>query len=96
MTNQGKLLTKLNPRYVRIFNSLPWLGIEFYASKISMSFYLFMSVLCAKISSVYKPLKNTSNRGDPKHKCVCECLCEREKKFQSITEMLILNRVHSR
>jgi hypothetical protein len=25
MVNQGKLLTKFNPRYVRVFKSLPWL-----------------------------------------------------------------------
>jgi len=25
MTIQGKLLTKLNPRYVSVFKSLPWL-----------------------------------------------------------------------
>jgi len=25
MSNQGKLLTKLNPRYVRVFKSLYWL-----------------------------------------------------------------------
>jgi len=55
--NQGKLLTKLNPRYVRAFKSLPWLGIELYASKISMSFYIFIAILCAKISSVNKPLE---------------------------------------
>jgi hypothetical protein len=55
MIYQCKLLTKLNPRYVRVFKSLPWLGIEFYASKISMSFCLFITILCAKISSVYKP-----------------------------------------
>ncbi len=42
MMNQGKLLTKLNPRCVRVFKSLPWLGIEFYASKISISLYLFI------------------------------------------------------
>jgi hypothetical protein len=52
MINQGKLLTKLNPRYERIFNILPWLGIEFYASKISMSFNLLIAILCGKISSV--------------------------------------------
>ncbi len=34
--SQGELLTKLNPRYV--FKSLPWLGIEFYVSKISVPF----------------------------------------------------------
>ncbi len=56
MMNQGKLLTKLNPRYVKVFKSLPWLDIELYASKISMSFYHFIAILCAKISSVYKPL----------------------------------------
>jgi len=50
-----RLLTKLNPRYVRVFKSLPGLGIEFYASKISMSFYLFIAILCAKIPGVYKP-----------------------------------------
>jgi len=49
MTNQGKLLTKLNTKYVRVFKSLPWLGIELYASKISMSFYHFIAILCAKI-----------------------------------------------
>jgi len=55
MTNQGKLLTKLNPVYVRVFKSLPWSGIEFYASKISMPFYLFIVIFCAKILCVYKP-----------------------------------------
>jgi len=39
--NQGKLLKKLNPRYVKVFKILPWLGFEFYASKISMSFLSF-------------------------------------------------------
>jgi len=34
MMNQSKLLTKLNPRYVRVFKSLFWLRTEFYASKI--------------------------------------------------------------
>jgi len=41
MMKQGKLVTKLNPRsnfdprYVRVYKILPWLGIELYASKIS-------------------------------------------------------------
>jgi hypothetical protein len=56
MANQGKLLIKLNPRYFRVFKRLSWLDIEFYALKISMSFYLFNSILCAKILCVYKPL----------------------------------------
>jgi len=59
MTKQGKLLTKLNPRYIRIFKILPRLGIEFYASKISMSFYR-NAILCSKIYSVYKPLIRTT------------------------------------
>jgi hypothetical protein len=54
MMNQGKLLTKLNPRYVRVFKSLSCLGIELYASKISMSTYLLITILCAKISSGYR------------------------------------------
>jgi len=56
MSNQGMLLIKLNPRYFRVFKRLSWLDIKFYASKISMSFYLFNSILCAKILCVYKPL----------------------------------------
>jgi len=63
-TNQGKLLTKLNPRYVKIFNRLPWLVIEIYASKISMSFYLFIAILCAKKSSVYKHLIKISKEAE--------------------------------
>jgi len=35
MTNQGKLLTKHNTRYVVFFKSLPWLGI-------SQKYYLFI------------------------------------------------------
>jgi len=42
MTNQGKLLTKLNPRYVRVVKSLPWLGIELYALKYQ-SMFIFSS-----------------------------------------------------
>jgi len=49
-------LTKFNPRYVRVFKSLPWLVIETHGSKLSTSFLSFFAILCAKISSVYKPL----------------------------------------
>jgi len=56
--SQGKLLKNLNPRYARVFKSLPWLGIEFYASKILMSFYLFIAIVCVKITIKYKPYMN--------------------------------------
>jgi len=36
--------------------SLPWLGIEFYALKISMPFDLFITILCAKMSSVSRAI----------------------------------------
>jgi len=55
LTNQGKLLSKLCIPCI-FDKSLPWLGIEFYALKISMSFYLFVAILCAKMYSVYRPL----------------------------------------
>ncbi len=44
-------MTKFNPRYVRVFKS-----IETHGSKLSTSFLSFIAILCAKISSVYKPL----------------------------------------
>jgi len=56
MANQDTLLTKLNPRYVRVFKSLPWLGIEFYVSKISMSFY--RNIVCKNIVCI-SPYQST-------------------------------------
>jgi len=59
MTNQGKLLTKLNPRYVMVLRAYLGWSIEAYVSKLTkyiLSFYRNVSILCAKISSVYKPL----------------------------------------
>jgi len=44
------LHTILNPRYVRVLKSLPWFGIEFYASKltnIEISFY--RNIVCQNI-----------------------------------------------
>ncbi len=37
--------------------SLPWLVIETHGSKLWIYFYLFISILCAKMSIVYRALK---------------------------------------
>ncbi len=58
MTNQGKLLTKLNPRYFRVFQSLPWLVYVSKLSNIKMSFYLFIAIFRAKLSRVSRALMN--------------------------------------
>ncbi len=59
MANQGKLLTEFNTWYVGVLRAyLAW-SIETYVSKLSnikIHFYLFIVILCAKISSVYRPL----------------------------------------
>ncbi len=54
-----KALNKIQPKvcwdFLRAY--LGW-SIETYVSKLSnfkMSFYLFIAILCAKMSSVYKP-----------------------------------------
>jgi len=55
MTNQGKLLTELNPRYVTVLKNLPRLVNMSQNYQIILKFYRFIAVLCAKISSVYPP-----------------------------------------
>jgi len=58
MTNQGKLSIKLNPRYVLVFNELALVGQYKPMSQINqISKYLFIAILCANISSVYKTFK---------------------------------------
>jgi hypothetical protein len=57
MTNQGKLLTKLKPRYVRVLRVYLGWSIETYGSNLSNVLIFFIALLCAKISSVYKPLQ---------------------------------------
>jgi len=44
MTNQGKQLTKLNPRYVRVFQSLPWLLNKNLCLKIIKYKNIFLSL----------------------------------------------------
>ena len=56
MIEQGKLFTKHNSRYVVFFESLPWLDIEIYVSKIAISFYHNIAILCVKMSSVTRAL----------------------------------------
>jgi hypothetical protein len=53
LIKQGKLLSKL---VLGFDKSLPWLGIEFYAIKIPISFYLFIAILYDKMSSVFRAL----------------------------------------
>jgi len=61
MTNQGKILTKLNPRYVMVFKILPWLVNRSLCLKIikyQNVFFIFLLQYCMQIiSSVCKPLK---------------------------------------
>ncbi len=53
MSNQGKLLKILSYLGLSFVKSLPWFVIETHGSKLSMSFYLFIAIMYAKISSVY-------------------------------------------
>jgi len=48
MPNQGKLLKTLTYLGLRFVKSLPWFVIETHGSKISISFYLFIAILCEK------------------------------------------------
>jgi len=59
MTNQGKLLKTLTYLGLSFVKSLPRLVIETYDSNLSIYFYLFIAIVCAKISSVYKPLTSS-------------------------------------
>jgi len=44
MANQDKLLTKFNPRYVRMFKSLPWLvNRNLKIIKYQNIFFIFLS-----------------------------------------------------
>jgi len=60
LTKQGKLLTKLNPRFLKAYLGWPVeadVKIIKYQN-IKIPFYLFITILCAKISSVNKPLQS--------------------------------------
>jgi len=53
LTKQGKLLTKLNPRFVMVFKSLPWLvNLFIFLSQYCVQQYLhgvnFINILCAR------------------------------------------------
>jgi len=55
-TKQGKLLAKPNPRYVGFLRAYLGRSLKPKAQNyrmISRSFYLFIQILCAKISSVF-------------------------------------------
>jgi len=54
MPNQGKLLKTLTYLGLSFVRSLHWYIIETHGSKLFMSFYLFIAILFAKISSVHK------------------------------------------
>ncbi len=55
----SKLLTKCNIQYVTVFSSLPWLVNRNLTLKIFKCHNILLSQcrnICAKISSVYRPL----------------------------------------
>ncbi len=49
--NKSRYKNKKNNQGM-FFQSLPWLGIEIYVSKIAISFYHNIAILCVKMSSV--------------------------------------------
>jgi len=48
LTNQGKLLTKFNPKYVWVFKSLPWLVNRNLYLKIIKYLSIFLSQYCVQ------------------------------------------------
>jgi len=56
---QGKLLAQAT---LHSFLSSTWLGIETYGSKIYLLQYIFITILCAKMSRVNKARFNLSKR----------------------------------
>ncbi len=67
MSNQGKLFKTLTYLGLSFVKSLPRFVNETHGPKLSMSFNLFIAILCARISSVYRALKDYFLISDMEH-----------------------------
>jgi hypothetical protein len=85
MTNQGKLLTKLSTRYVKVFNSLPWLVNRTYGLKIIKCLNIFLSqcrnIVCKNIWCISH---KSRGRGSSDNTCVTKIVIQLQQRKRSI------------